>query len=160
MMTNDDPTDRPGVDWDRRDKIPVLTDIVDPAETGGNEPWLSEEASEVQEPPDSDDSREEPESTQPEVRFHDSFGVDEAKAAGLSSWDESALRDPAPEPADLDALRDMLNAEMHHAAARIVEESFVDVEGLLVERICARLKDEIRGIVGATLTDYERRRRK
>ncbi|HET6726036.1 MAG TPA: hypothetical protein VFH85_08525 [Gammaproteobacteria bacterium] len=134
------------MEWKGDDRIPVLTDIVDPSRADEAEPYLPEEQDEAP-------------TEQPRVGFDDNFGVDEAEAAGMSTL-------LGPEPAqqgvparDLDELRATLTAELDHAAARIVEDSVVGLEAQLTASIAERLKEEVRGIVGAAIKDFERQQK-
>jgi hypothetical protein len=134
------------VDWERRDHIPVLTDIVDPADfEDAGEPVVVIE----------DEHSTAAAALASDLVYDDNFGVDEAEAAGLSAWAAPAAA-PIAREAALDDLRRTLTAELHHAAERIVEESVTGVETELAARIAGRLKDEVRGIVGATLAEFER----
>ncbi|HET7570024.1 MAG TPA: hypothetical protein VFK96_05495 [Gammaproteobacteria bacterium] len=142
--------DEPHIDWERHDDIPVLTDIVNPDEVEVG-PYVVIE--------DADEPAEVPVAPAPRVVYDDNFGVDEAEAAGLAGLPEEAPpSEPAPvgEPVDLDELRTALAAELEQAATRIIEDSVAGIEAQIADRIAARLKDEIGGIVEATLTDFQR----
>ncbi|HET6724891.1 MAG TPA: hypothetical protein VFH85_02665, partial [Gammaproteobacteria bacterium] len=94
----------------------------------------------------------------------DNFGIEEAVAVGLGAVPDPALPpEPVPPPKapepDLSELRATLTAELDHAAERIIAESVENIEALIAERISRHMKDEIRGIVGAALTDFERQRK-
>ncbi|HET7306491.1 MAG TPA: hypothetical protein VFK24_01570 [Gammaproteobacteria bacterium] len=139
--------DEPHIDWERHDDIPVLTDIVNPDEVAAGPYVLIEDADEA------------PTAPAPDVVYDDNFGVDEAEAAGLAALPEEAPP-PEPQPAEtpisFDELRTALTAELDQAAARIVEDSVAGIEAQIADRVVARLKDEIGGIVEAALADFQR----
>lgn len=155
----EDPKHEPHIGNKPDDGIPVLTDIVDPAQANETGPYVGPEEPATTETPDAP-----PADSHTDIEFDDNFGIEEAAAAGMAAVPDPALppepipTPPAPEP-DLAALRAALTAELDDAAARIVKESVEGVEALVVERVAQQLKDEIRGIVGAALADFERQRK-
>ncbi|HET8551006.1 MAG TPA: hypothetical protein VFM97_00850 [Gammaproteobacteria bacterium] len=139
--------DEPHIDWERHDDIPVLTDIVNPEEVAAGPYVLLEDA---------DETAEAPAAPAPDLGYDDNFGVDEAEAARLAALPEE-VSPPEAAPLQLDELRAALTAELDEAAARIVADSVVGIEAQIADRVAARLKDQVGGIVEAALADIERK---
>lgn len=141
----------PKFDPNEIDELPVLTDIVD---VDTDFPSIAEfDDIELALPPVA------------EVSYDDEFGVDEATAAGMQP-DAAVFVAPAPQtapveaaPSRLDELRANLVAELESAATRIIAESLEEAQALIVDRAAQRLKDELAGIVGATIAEFDRRRK-
>lgn len=149
------PRREPIVDWSGREEVPVLTDIVEPEDLSA-EPYVALE----------DEADALPAMHAAEISFDDNFGLEEAEAAGLTAFLDPTVP-PAVSPdrrrddrsARLETLRADLVAELEMAATRIVEEAVAGAEALLIDRVSERLKEEIGGIVGAALADFDRRRK-
>ncbi|HET7676199.1 MAG TPA: hypothetical protein VFL54_11805 [Gammaproteobacteria bacterium] len=141
----------PKFDPNEIDELPVLTDIVD---VDADFPSIAEF-----------DDAEPAQLPVAEVSYDDEFGIDEAAAAGMQA-DAKVFVAPAPRSAPagaaasrLDELRANLVAELESAATRIIAESVEEAQALLVDRVAQRLNDELAGIVGATIADFDRRRK-
>lgn len=150
-MPEHDPAPRrePEIDWSVSDEIPVLTEIVDADDIA---------AQSVEIPAEGDGPGALP-AIHAEQRFDAGDGME--AAAMEEPFDLTPLwnsrSSSRPPESRLDTMRTALTAELEVAATRIVAESVKEVETLLVERVSQRLKDELAGIVGATLHEFERR---
>jgi hypothetical protein len=144
----------PRIGSTRDNDVPVLTEVVGPEITDDSSPYVL-----LDERDDPEDFRVENEVY---TGFDDHFGVEEAEATGREAPNAAQQSRPADSrpvqspAADIDGLRASLTMELNEAVAGMVEDATAGLETLLVERISARLKDEISGIVGAALVDYER----
>ncbi|HET7370043.1 MAG TPA: hypothetical protein VFK45_04320 [Gammaproteobacteria bacterium] len=155
-MADEDPNQQTNSEGKPDDGIPVLTDIVDPAQPEETGPYVGPEEPEAPEDAPADHHTD--------IEFDDNFGIEEAAAAGLGAMPDPALppeSPPAPQAPerDLGELRAKLTAELDYAAERIIAESVDSIEALIAERISRHMKEEIRGIVGAAMADFERQRK-